>query len=214
MYFQALLHGIAPIPEIAPEIRAYYEDLVDREGAPALHTKLIAIDPDYAAKIHPNDRQRIVRAFEVFKQTGQTFSAWHKATNLIHPKCQGPLIVLQVDLKILEPRLGTRIKQMLDLGAILEAKAAWQNCPDPNAPAWSGIGCMELLAYIQGRLTLEEACLLWQQNTRAYAKRQNTWFRGRKEATFFNLDASDELIDFACEAWQKVQVQNQDQNQD
>ena len=210
MYFHALLHGIAPIPEIDPEIRRHFEARLITEGAPSLHHQLSYHDPEYAAKIHTNDRQRIVRALEVFFQTGETFTAWHKKTALSEPKCQGPLMVLRVDLDWLKPRLGQRIEAMVKAGALEEAKTAWERCPDASAPAWSGIGCMELLAYLQRRLALDEALNLWQQNTRAYAKRQNTWFRGRKEAIFFEVDEEKKLLSFACEQWEKLQQDLQD----
>ncbi|MBQ7584958.1 MAG: tRNA (adenosine(37)-N6)-dimethylallyltransferase MiaA [Desulfovibrionaceae bacterium] len=204
MYFHALLHGIAPIPAIDPRLRAELEMRVEEEGVLKLYHEVESLDPDYAKRIHPHDRQRVVRALEVFRQTGKTFSYWHSQTSKRNFKCQGPLLVLQVDLEWLKPRLEMRIREMLKMGALEEVKNAWANCPLKDAPGWSAIGGLELLAYLQGRLDLEEVSSLWLKNTRAYAKRQNTWFRGRKEAQFFKVDNFKELILCAVDSWQKI----------
>ena len=204
MYFHTLLHGMAPIPAIDPKLRRRLEARVQSEGPEPLYAELVRLDPDYAAKIHPHDRQRIVRALEVAQQTGRTFSWWHAQKSLQRPAVRGPLFVLQCTMAWLEPRLQQRIDQMLALGALAEAKRAWQNCSDPHAPGWSAIGCAELLAFLQGRLSFEESLALWYQNTRAYAKRQNTWFRGRKEAQFFAPDATEAFLFQAESAWQSL----------
>ncbi|MCR5813832.1 MAG: tRNA (adenosine(37)-N6)-dimethylallyltransferase MiaA [Desulfovibrio sp.] len=204
MYFHTLLHGMAPIPAIDPALRKRLEDRVDREGPEQLHAELALCDPDYAAKIHPHDRQRIVRALEVAEQTGQTFSWWHAQKALQRPAVHGPLFVFQASMAWLEPRLKRRIDQMLALGALAEAKKAYQHCSDPEAPGWSAIGCAELLAFLQGRLSFEDCLSHWYQNTRAYAKRQNTWFRGRKEAIFFTAEARDFFLNEAQRAWEML----------
>lgn len=181
LYFQTLLHGIAAIPPVPPEETARWEARLDREGAPALHALLAGHDPDYAARIHPNDRQRIVRALEVHAVTGRPFSWWHTHA-MSAPLCTGPLFYMAPTLDWLTPRLARRIDVMLEKGALDEARAARLDNDDPAAPGWSGIGCAEVLSYLRGDLTLEECRHLWLRNTRAYAKRQLTWFRGRPQA--------------------------------
>ena len=138
-------------------------------------------------RIHPNDRQRIVRALEVRLASGRPFSWWH-AHAAEAPLCQGPLLVLDAPLAWLEPRLARRMDLMLEQGALDEARAALQNCSNPAAPGWTGIGCAEALAHLQGRCTLAQCRELWLRNTRAYAKRQRTWFRARSEAVFLPPD--------------------------
>lgn len=181
LYFQSLLHGIAEIPPIDPEITARLTARLEREGAPTLHAELARRDPDYAARIHPNDRQRIVRALEVLEGTGRTFSWWHVNAMPV-PPCAGPLACFMPDLDALAPRLARRIDLMLRAGALEEARAALRRCDDPAAPGWSGIGCAELFAHMRGELSLEACKALWFKNTRAYAKRQLTWFRARPDA--------------------------------
>lgn len=181
LYFQSLLHGIAEIPPVDAGISVRLTARLEEEGSLALHTELARHDPAYAARIHPNDRQRIVRALEVFEGTGKTFSWWH-AHAMPAPLCSGPLACFMPSLEALAPLLARRIDCMLHAGALDEARAALCRCADPAAPGWSGIGCAELFACLHGRLSLEASRTLWFRNTRAYAKRQLTWFRARPDA--------------------------------
>ena len=148
-------------------------------GAPALHERLKEIDPAYAAKIHPNDSQRNVRALEVWESTGRTFTWWHEQT-----PPPAPYEVLRAGIGLplneLTPYLETRIRIMLDMGALQEAKKALRICPDTEAPAWTGIGCAETAAFFRGDLSFAECLERWTHNTRAYAKRQWTWFKADK----------------------------------
>lgn len=201
MYFHTLLHGIAAIPAIDPAITAALAARLRDEGAPALYAELARVDAAYAERIHPNDSQRIVRALEVVQGTGKPFSWWHEYA-MADPLCQGPLLVIDAPLSWLEPRLKERIRLMLAAGALEEGRVARERCGDPGAPGWSGIGCAEVLAHLAGACTLEECCALWYRHTRAYAKRQLTWFHGRKEALFFAPGEEDRLMSVACSAWQ------------
>jgi tRNA dimethylallyltransferase len=197
LYFRALLEGIAPIPEIPPEISSRLEDRCLNEGSPALHALLADRDPDYARKIHPRDRQRICRALAVLEHTGRTVSWWHA-----RPLPRKPFRVLKIGVTLpmpeLEMRLERRIDAMLAEGAVEEARAALERCPDPTAPGWSGIGCAELFRLLSGELSPEQCRVLWRKNTRAYAKRQNTWFRADREIIFFRPDERDRIA--ACVA--------------
>lgn len=181
LYFQTLLRGIADIPPVVPEISARWTQRLAEEGPERLHAELGRLDPAYAARIHPHDRQRIVRALEVQDATGKPFSWWHEHA-MSAPLCAGPLFSLAPTLDWLEPRLARRIDLMLAEGALEEARAARRRNDDPAAPGWSGIGCAEVLAHLRGELSLADCRALWLRHTRAYAKRQLTWFRGRREA--------------------------------
>lgn len=181
LYFQTLLRGIAAIPPVDPAITARREARLAAEGPAALHAELHRADPAYAARIHPHDRQRIVRALDVLEATGRPFSWWH-AHAMSAPACAGPLYYMAPTLDWLEPRLAARIDAMLEAGALDEARAARTRNDDPAAPGWSGIGCAEVLAHLRGEIALDACRALWLRNTRAYAKRQLTWFRGRPRA--------------------------------
>ena len=201
LYFQALLRGMVQIPPIDPQLTAQLTARVEAEGAARLHADLQACDPAYAAKIHPNDRQRIIRALEVSQSTGRPFTWWH-SNSMSSPLCAGPLLTLNATLEWLEPRLARRLDLMLEHGALDEARAAMGRCADPAAPGWSGIGCAETLAHLQGRLSLRDCRQQWLHNTRAYAKRQLTWFRARPEAVWLPPDKPDEVVEAAQRLWQ------------
>lgn len=189
LYVRALLEGLAPIPAIPPEVSAALQAELQARGLAALHQRLERLDPPSAARIHPNDPQRTLRALEVLQATGHTLTWWHQRP--VPPAPYRALkLGLQLPLEELTPLLARRIEAMLAAGALDEARAALARCPDPTAPGWSGIGCAELLAHLQGRLSLTEAKDLWLRNTRAYAKRQLTWFRKDPDIHWFRPDAA------------------------
>jgi len=134
----------------------------------------------------------VVRALEVWESTGRTFSSWHQTT-----PSPTSLRVLRLGIGLplpeLTPLLATRIRAMLNVGALDEARTALIRCPDTGAPGWSGIGCAELAAHLQGRLSLQECLELWTRNTRAYAKRQWTWFRADKRILWHRPEESAAL---------------------
>ncbi len=206
LYFQALLRGMAQIPPIPAAIGQELGLRMERQGSQALYAELARRDPVYAARIHANDRQRILRALEVIAATGLAFSAWHEQAEQ-KPLCLGPLFVLDCSLDWLAPRLARRIEQMLAQGALNEAASAFKRCPNPKAPAFSGIGVSECLARNQGSLSQEELLRLWLLRTRAYAKRQRTWFRARREAIFVSAERQEEatgLLERARACWQEL----------
>lgn len=184
LYLKSLIDGLAPIPDINSEIRAEVVRTCQEIGSPALHARLSGFDPEYASRIHPNDPQRICRAVEVYTATGRTLTWWHGHT--CPPEgLRAVQIGLDTDLEMLTPRLALRIELMLEHGALEEMRAAYAACPDRQAPGFSGIGCPELLAMQLDGLSREEAVVLWLRNTRAYAKRQLTWFRKDQRIQWF-----------------------------
>lgn len=200
LYFQALLRGMALIPPVDPCLTAALTQEMEERGPAPLHAELAQADPPYAARIHPNDRQRIVRALEVWRGTGRTFTWWHE--NAMSPApCAGPLLVLDASLAWLEPRLARRLDLMLEAGAVDEARRALKACDDASAPGWSGIGCAELLVHLKGRLDLGQCRSLWLHHTRSYAKRQITWFRARPEARWIAPDAPQNAVALARSLW-------------
>ena len=191
-YLRALLDGIAAIPAADPEVTKRLTRECETLGAPALHARLASIDPDYAAKIHPNDSQRNVRALEVWESTGKTFSWWHAQTP---PPAKWQTLRLGIGLPLpeLTPFLEKRIKIMIRNGALEEAESALKACPDTSAPGWTGIGCAETAACLSGSLSLDQCVELWTRNTRAYAKRQWTWFRADKRILWFRPSQNEDL---------------------
>ena len=176
LYLQSLLSGIAPIPPVPDEVSRKWQEECERQGSRALHELLRQHDPDSAARLHPNDSQRIARALEVLEGTGRPLGYWHSLP--LPPSVYDPLsFCMDLPLDTISPRLEGRIDAMLEAGAVEEAQKAYERCPDPDAPGWSGIGCSELFKYVTGQTDLETCKFSWLQNTRAYAKRQITWFK-------------------------------------
>lgn len=183
-YFRALLDGIVEIPPIPEDIHLHFIQQAEIKGSKSLYDELCKIDPKYAQKIHFNDKQRISRALEVFTATGKKFSDWHKETQQ-NTDYDILRIGIGLPLKELTPILQLRTKIMLERGALEEAKKALEICPDITAPGWTGIGCIELARYLLGEYDMQECQYLWNKNTRAYAKRQWTWFRADKRIHWF-----------------------------
>lgn len=176
LYLRWLLQPMAPIPDIPEAVRRGVREDCARRGAPALHADLAGMDSALAARLHPNDSQRVMRGVEVYLASGRPLSQWQTLTP---PPRELRVLKLGVglDLDELTPHLLRRIGLMLDAGALDEARAAMAVNADPAAPGWTGIGCAECLAHLRGELDLDQCVRLWGANTRAYAKRQLTWFR-------------------------------------
>lgn len=204
LYFRALLEGIAPIPPVPEETAGRWRDRLAKEGGPALHALLAERDPDYAAKIHPNDRQRIGRALEVLDATGRTFTWWH-GQGLTQPPYRVCKVGIGLGLADLEPILAERIDLMLERGALEEARAALALCDDPAAPGWSGIGCAEIYRHLAGELDRETCKALWLKNTRAYAKRQMTWFRADRGIRWFAPHEAAAVQEYVLRAMDEAQ---------
>lgn len=185
LYLKSLIDGLAPIPDVDPAIRTEVAAQCWEQGSAVLHARLQSIDPEYAAKIHPNDSQRVCRALEVYTGTGRTLTAWH--TQTVRPEGLRALKVgVAAELGSLTPRLNERIQHMLRLGALDEVAQAYDVCPERGAPGFSGIGCPELLSVLLDDVPLTEALMQWQRSTRAYAKRQLTWFRKDQDIVWFD----------------------------
>jgi len=194
LYLKTLIQGIAPIPEIPQEIRERIETMCVSMGSSVLYQRLEGEDPEYAARIHPHDRQRICRALEVLEGTGHPLSWWHRQPDRQPAvKVRSLKLGVRVDMQELKPLLAKRIRIMLELGAVQEMRNAYAVCPDRRAPAFTGIGCPELLAHLLDHVDLEETKRVWLQKTRAYAKRQTTWFKRDQEITWFAPDAFKEM---------------------
>lgn len=199
LYLKVLLEGIAPIPPIPPELSRAWAERLQESGAPRLHALLAERDPASAARLHPNDSQRITRALEVLEATGKPLGYWH---SLPLPPSPYRALNLYMDsaLDTLTPRLAGRIDAMLAAGAENEARNALTRCADPSAPGWSGIGCAELFQYIHGNIDMPACRELWLKNTRAYAKRQITWFRADHAKHTFSPGDTERMAAF-CSAF-------------
>jgi tRNA dimethylallyltransferase len=199
-YLRALIHGLAPIPEIPEDVRTQVRLQCSELGPGFLHARLSRIDPQSAQRIHPNDWQRVCRALEVYMGTGKKLSAWHE----IDPEHPGfsalKLGLAPHERSLLKDSLHSRIQDMLDKGAVQEVKNVLEKYGE-DAPGLTGIGAPELVGYIQGKTTLEETKQLWLKNTFAYAKRQLTWFKKEKDVIWLNTSSAVEETEQAIDSF-------------
>lgn len=180
LYLKALLRGLFEGPAAEPELRRTLEDEAGQFGNPALHARLAAIDPATAARLHPNDRRRVVRALEVAATTGRPLSLWQAEHEFPAPPSV-PVFALARPRDELNKRIDTRVVQIFKYGLIDEARRL-RALPQPiDAVPAQGIGYKEAFDLIDERLGLNEAVARVQLRTRQMAKRQRTWFRGLSE---------------------------------
>ena len=174
LYFMSLLKGLAEVPEPTPEVRAFW-----RAFAGDLHTELAERDPAAAARLHPSDRQRLIRALEVMDSTGISLHEWQAQAEVATPLKEFEVHKLfkTAPREVLYQRADSRFDKMLEQGALDEVRALPPL--EPTAPLMKAIGVPELVAHIKGEITLDEARNLAQIATRQYIKRQLTWGRGQ-----------------------------------
>lgn len=179
LYFTALSEGLADIPNIPPDIRTSADQRVVDDGYQAL---LAELDPETIARIDTQNPVRVQRAWEVLAATGRGIAAWQDETPApILPLADTQPILLSADKEWLNQRIAQRFDKMLASGALDEAglnRDTWS----PNLPSAKAIGASELMAYLAGNMTLEQARDSATIATRQYAKRQRSWFRARMKS--------------------------------
>lgn len=196
LYVRTLIDGIAPVPEIDPDIRAAIRALPVADA----HIALAGADPDAAARLNPADATRIARALEVVRSTGRPLAAWQEAREggIASAITLAPLILLP-PREWLRDRCDRRLAQMFDDGAVEEAEALLARHLDPDLPAMRAIGVPQIAQYLAGAIDRNAAIILAQAATRQYAKRQFTWFRRQPPADWprhtesLNNDSIDKI---------------------
>jgi tRNA dimethylallyltransferase len=176
MYFAALTDGLAEIPDPGPNARAEARRLLAEQGPVALHASLAHVDPATAARLKPEDGQRIARAWEVWRGTGRGLAAWQSQRSEPAPWRFSAIHVdpPRDDLRV---AIARRFQAMLRDGALQEVSGLLALNLDPNLPAMRAHGVPELSAHLAGSLSLQEAGQKTELATGRYTKRQATWFR-------------------------------------
>jgi tRNA dimethylallyltransferase len=176
LYFAALTEGLADIPDPGPDVRAEARRLLADQGPQTLHAGLAKVDPATAARLSPNDSQRIARAWEVWRGTGLGLAAWQ---NRSLPPAPFRFFAIRLDppREDLRAAIATRFAAMLDAGAIGEVEQLLVQNLSPELPAMRAHGVPELSTHLRGTISLEEAGRRTELVTGQYTKRQATWFR-------------------------------------
>lgn len=176
LYIRTLMQGISPIPEAAPELREQANADWAALGAEAFRERLALHDPATVAKLKPGDRQRHVRAWEVWQATGRPLSEWQRGEASAAP-WQFATVLLAPDRGWLRERIERRFDVMLAQGVEVEVRAVFDRHPDPSWPGLKAHGAPEFFRQFRGELTPGDVRRIAIDHTRQYAKRQMTWFR-------------------------------------
>ena len=178
LYMDALIKGNDFAPYPATGRRQELEERAQREGIEAIIRDLEQVDPQSAARLHPSDQKRIIRAMEVYLETGISITEHNLRTQQIPPRYSPVWFALEDTLREnLYARIDRRVEMMLEMGLVQEIRELLGEGIPPKCTAMQAIGYKEFVAALEGECSIEEAAAQVQQSSRKYAKRQLTWFR-------------------------------------
>ena len=192
LYMDALIRGNAFAPFPATGVRERLEAQADAEGMEAMLSRLRAVDPDAAGRLHLSDRKRILRALEVYLETGETITEHNRKTQAVPPRYSPLWLGLDFARRgELYRRIDLRVGLMLEQGLVEEIRGLLADGIPEKATAMQAIGYKEFVDALDGRCTIEEAADQVRQSSRRYAKRQLTWFRRNKAIHWLIRDTGD-----------------------
>ena len=200
-YIQALLYGIDfTQPEEEGKEGGYrksLERLAEEKGSQYLYDLLKEQDPEYAAENHPNNQKRVIRALEYIHLTGRTFSSYNQEQRERESSYRSVYFVLTMDREQLYERINLRVDQMLAQGLLAEVEKLQAMGCRKGMTSMQGLGYKEMLDYLEGKLTFEQAAELLKRDTRRFAKRQLTWFRRERDVIWLEKEkyaSQEELL--------------------
>ncbi len=207
LYIRALIDGIFEIPEDDLSYRRELLDLAAKEGHACIHNMLKAVDPEEAAAIHPHNVVKAIRALEIYHITGRAKSELAKETKPKNKDLEFLHIILLPDRDKLYKLIEDRVDRMIEAGLVDEAEAVFKSSLGEALLQSRILGYSEIIDFFKGRSSLPEGINMIKQNSRRYAKRQYTWFRGVKKARKiyrFGLESTDICRELAETFWAKV----------
>ncbi len=191
-YIQALLYDIDfDENEKEDAYRKELEAYAREHGAESLHEKLALVDPASAETIHPNNVKRVIRALEFYEQTGKRISEHNETQRQRESPYAFAYFVLTDDRAHLYERIDRRVDQMIEEGLVKEVQALKDKGYTKQLVSMQGLGYKEILDYLDGNYTLEEAIYTIKRDTRHFAKRQLTWFKRERDVIWIDKQASD-----------------------
>ena len=208
LYLRGLLRGLFEGPSADWSLRHELEALEQSQGAGALHRRLQTVDPDSAARLHPHDQRRIIRALEVFQLTGEPLSRWQQEATL--PPEQRPQHVfwLEPPRDWLHRRIDRRVEAMFALGLVDEVQRLLALPQGLGRSARQALGYKEVLDHLAGNLTLPATVETLQMRTRQFAKRQHTWFRNLAECQSWQIHGDESPAEIAESLSERVSRSN------
>lgn len=196
LYIKALIYGLSATPDPDPEIRQRLLTEYKNKSTEFLYNNLKNIDPQSAASIHPNNLKRIIRALEVYYITGKTVTEINAEGN-VRSDFNAKQYGLLWDRKKLYSRINERCEKMIRMGLVDETKKILGMGYGENLNSLNTLGYKEMILFINGKLTLNEAVEIMKRNTRRYAKRQLTWFRKDERIEWKTIERNEDLLIFA-----------------
>ncbi|HUP94175.1 MAG TPA: tRNA (adenosine(37)-N6)-dimethylallyltransferase MiaA, partial [Burkholderiales bacterium] len=205
LYFQALVEGLNELPEADPMIRLVIDTIAQEQGWPAVYGKLKEVDPATAARLEPNDKQRVQRALEIYYITGKTMAELLQKPRYVYfPYTPIKIALIPDERALLHERIEERFQRMLESGLVEEVERLREEYGlDATAPSMRCVGYRQALQHLDGDLTREELVAHGVAATRQLAKRQLTWLRSMTDATVF--ECFDERL--AATVLQHVQTE-------
>ncbi len=189
LYVKALTGGLN-IPEVAPDrgLRERLRQEAERLGGAHLLERLRAIDPITAARLHPRDLKRMIRALEVYQATGKPISYFHETAGTAEVTYHAELFGLTMSRPALYSRIERRVDEMIEAGLVEEVRRLLDEGYDPGLPAMRGLGYKQIAGYLLGEYDLPTAVELLKRDTRRFAKRQLTWFRADPNIRWLDVE--------------------------
>ncbi len=206
LYLRALTRGLFEGPPANPPLRAQLEEQERTEGKGFLHRWLSRVDPPTAARLHPNDVLRQIRALEVFLLTEIPMSRWQQEHGFRERPFPTLLLSLMCDRETLYRRIEARCQQMLRDGLVEELRQVWAMGYDPALPVFQTIGYAQMGAVLQGRLGQEDALTQMATETKHLAKRQLTWLRVEPNVRWFSPVQEREMTRAMEKFWQQEEL--------
>jgi tRNA dimethylallyltransferase len=193
LYFKALLEGLNELPEADPMVRLVIDTMADEQGWPAVHAKLAAVDPETAARLAPNDAQRIQRALEIYHLTGKPMAELLKKPKYVYfPYRPLRIALVPGDRAVLHARIAERFDAMLNAGLVEELQALREEYGlESDMPSMRSVGYRQAWQYLEGELDRTALREHGIAATRQLAKRQLTWLRSLEDITTFDTSDSD-----------------------
>ncbi len=197
LYLRGLLKGIFDAPSRDEEFRQSLKNTAREKGWPYLHNLLSQIDWECAQKITQNDAQRITRALEIYHRADRKMSDFIKSEGFREDRYESIKIGINTGRKLLYQRIEERVDHFFQEGLVDEVKDLLDSGVPPHCNAFKALGYREVILYLKGSVTYEEAVSLVKRNTRRFAKRQLTWFRKEEGVQWFSYekDVSEIFID-------------------
>lgn len=192
LWIRALVRGLVDLPPVDLEVRRRLEAEAEAEGAPRLHARLATVDSISAEAVHPNDALRIVRALEVYEQTGSPLGAIRAEHALGEPRYRATFIVLDMERERHSALIDARAERMLEAGWAEEVRglrAAWGDA----IRAFGSVGYREVLAQVRDEAPLDETLRRIRKSTKVYARRQRTWFKSEPGVSW--RSSCDEILE-------------------